>query len=480
VLLALVVALSMSLADDVRELETVTWELERRGLVAPDFGAWLGRHRREFRWDYAHMRVMQREFDALSAGEHLRLLLQISGRHGKTEHVLSYGAYVLNRDPTTRVLFVTHSDDHARDMSDRIQRVALSAGVTLSDTRASLSHWKTSVGGGLQVVGLGASTASFNADLILIDDPIGKRAQAESQAERDRVWLSLTTDILARSEPTTRVVFSMPRWHTDDASGRLQTQQPGRWRVVDMPGRSLGESDALGRPDGAVLWPEMRDETFHDGARIELGEYGYASFIQCRPSPRGGGMFKWDWWREIDAVPATGQMVRYWDVAGTDVTGANDPDYTAGVLACRMPDQRTALVDVERFRLSVAARDAKILEVAKSDRATYRGRVTWWFETETGIAGAERTANVVRAVQNVGIACHSERPTGSKVIRAEPFASKAEAGNVVLCPGEWRDAFRLECAQFPTGGHDDQVDAAVGADSKVGISRTVGVQRVRL
>ena len=457
---------------DVEEAEAIAWELERRGKRAPNFGAWLDRNRPVFRWDYRHMRHMQAEFDRMTVGDEFRLLLEVAGRHAKTEHVLSYGAYSLDFDPTTRVMFVTHNDKHALDMSGRIQDMAVAAGVPVPP-RQSSGKWYTQAGGYVQAVGLGASTASFNADLILIDDPIGKRAQAESQAERDAAWLAITTDILARSEPQTRVVFSMPRWHADDPSGRLQTQHAGHWRVVSMPGRAeptTERPDPLGRQPGEVLWPEMRDEKWHDRARVELTEYGYSSFIQCRPSPRGGGMFKWDWWQLLDAVPATGPMVRYWDLAGTDTTGDNDPDYTAGVLECRMQDGRTAIVDVARFRLSVAARDAKVMEVARGD-LKYRGRLQWWFETEAGIAGKERTASLMRQVQNLGIPTFSEHPTGSKTTRAEPFASKAEAQNILLCPGEWRDDFRLECAQFPTGRHDDQVDGAVGADAKLSTPR---------
>lgn len=465
-----------ALSRDVAELRAITWELERRGEMAPDFGAWLDWNRPEFRWDYRHMRAMQAEFDVMTLTPGDRLLLEIAGRHGKTEHTLAYGAYSLHKDPTTREIFVTHNDKHALDMSGKIQEFAARAGVRIPP-RQSSGKWYTEEGGYVQAVGLGASTASFNADLILIDDPIGKRAQAESQAERDAAYLAITTDVLARAEPHTRVVFSMPRWHVDDPSGRLQKEHKGRWRVVSMPGRAEAK-DKLGRKPGEPLWPEMRDSAWHDGARIELTEYGYASFIQCRPSPRGGGMFKWDWWKEIDVVPQVSQYVRYWDMAGTDVTGSNDPDYTSGTLACRMADGRTAIVDIARFRLSVAARDAKIIEIARQDRQTYGGRVQWWFEKETGIAGKERTDAIVRQVQNVGLVVNTEAATGDKKLRAEPLASKAEAGNVCLCLGEWRDAFRLEAAQFPTGAHDDQIDSTSGADAKLSAPRnTVSIGR---
>lgn len=481
-ILGALIAVAAVSAADVAELEALTWEMECRGLIEPNFGAWIERARPGMRWDAPHFRLMQARLDDVTAGETLRLMLQVSGRHGKTETVTSYGAYRLHKDPATRILGVTYSQPQARKLSRVVKRLARAVGVPMSQTVKSVDEWETVEGGGFRAVGVGAGTASINADLILIDDPIGNRAEAESQAHRERVWDSITTDILARAEPHTSVVFSMPRWHSDDPAGRLQDRHPGRWTIVDLPGRSIGRErvaegvfreDQLGRPEGAVLWPEMRPESWHEAMRIELGEYGYASFIQCRPTPRGGGMFKWDWWKLLEAVPASGPMVRYWDTAGTDATGENDPDYTAGALGCRMADGRTAIVDVARFRLSVAARDARIVEIAEADRKSYGQRVRWWFESESGVAGKDRTAALVRKAQAAGIACYSEPATGKKEIRAEPLASAAEAGNVLLCPGDWRDPFRLEAAQFPTGAHDDQVDAAAGMFNKLAEVRLV-------
>jgi predicted phage terminase large subunit-like protein len=314
--------------------------------------------------------------------------------------------------------------------------------------------------------------ASVNADLIVIDDPIGSREEAESAAHRARVWDWITNDILARCDPHTAVLFTMSRWHKEDPAGRLLDTQAGRWHVIDLPGRAEPR-DPLGRPEGAPLWPEFRSAAWLDEKRAELGEYGFASLIQGRPRPREGGMFKWAWWQLLATVPLAGPMVRYWDLAGTDVRSrSHDPDFTAGALLCRMPDQRTAIVDVTRFRKSVAARDTALAEVAQADLATYGHRVVWWIETEAGVAGADRTAQLVRRLQALGLSVYTEHPTGKKVLRAEPLASAAEAGNVVLCPGAWRDPFRAEAADF-TGaddaGHDDQIDAAAGAHAKLGV-----------
>lgn len=440
------------------------------------FGAWMATARPEHEWTARHFVAMQEKLDDVTAGRLRRVYFQIAIRHGKTEHnTIGYAAYRIEQRPATRVLVCSYNDRRAQKFSRDIRRLVKARGVAISADRDTAGEWETTAGGGVVAVGAGAGVASVNADLILIDDPIGSRDDAESQAKRDQVWDWLTNDILARCEPQTAVVMTMSRWHQDDPAGRLLDQQRARWTVLDLPAEAES-NDPLGRAPGEPLWPELRGTEWLQEKREELGAYGFASLLQGRPRPREGGMFKWAWWQLLDAVPAIGPMVRYWDLAGTEPRGkGHDPDYSAGTLACRMPDKRTAIVDVTRFRKSIAARDAELETICRADLAAYRGRIRWWIETEAGIAGTERTQELVRRLQALGMPVSTEHPTGKKVNRAEPLASKAEAGNVVLCPGEWRDAFRAEAADFPNGKHDDQIDSAAGADSKLSIPPRTGV-----
>lgn len=457
----------------------------RRRQVAPkpfdprSFGSWLTCGRPEHRWSYRHFRAMQAKLDLVTSGVIKRLYFQIPIRHGKTEHnTIGYGGYRLELNPITRILVCSYNDKRAQKFSREIRKLAKLRGVAISSDRDTAGEWETTDGGGVQAVGAGAGVASVNADLILIDDPIGSRADAESLATRDKVWDWLTNDIFARCEPHTAVIMTMSRWHQDDPAGRLlDGPQREEWTILDLPGRAE-PNDPLGRELGEPLWPEMRGDEWLTQKRLELLEYGFASLIQGRPRPREGGMFKWGWWQLLDAIPATGPMVRYWDLAGTEPKGKkHDPDYSAGILACRMPDLRTAIVDVARFRKSIAARDAELEAICKADLKAYRGRIHWWIETEAGIAGEDRTRELVKRLQALGMVVSTEHPTGNKVLRAEPLASKAEAGNVVLCTGgrhldgspvnTWIDPFRAEAADFPNGKHDDQIDAAAGADSKL-------------
>ena len=436
-------------------------------VVQPPFNAWIAAAHPEYRWDAPHFRLMHAALDEVTAGTLRRLVFSIAVRHGKTASIEAYAVARLVADPRLQVLVGTYNQQQADLLSRVIRRHARSQGVVMSEDRDAAREWETAAGGGVRAVGAGAGVASVNAGLILIDDPIGSRDEAESQTYRDKVWDWLTNDILARCVPDTAVIVSHPRWHGDDPIGRIRDRQAARWRVIDLPGRAE-PGDPLGRTLGAPLWPEERGEDWLTEKRDELGEYGFASLVQGRPRPREGGMFKWAWWQLLDAVPAQGPMIRYWDLAGTQPKGGgHDPDYTAGALLCRMVDKRTAMVDVARFRKSIAARDTELETVACADLLAYPGRVRWWIETEAGIAGEDRTAQLVRRLQAAGMAVSTEHPTGNKVHRAEPLASAVEAGNVVLCPGAWRDPLRAEAADFPNGAHDDQIDGAAGAFAKL-------------
>lgn len=459
------------------ELERVEWELERRGIRDPDFGGWQHRNRRAFDWSSPHFDLIHRELDAVTVGETERLLIEVAIRHGKTETLTGYMAYRIELDPSTTILFGSYKERQAHKISRAVRRLVKKRGVRLS--KDTDGEWETEDGGGFLAVGAGSGVASVNADLIVIDDPIGSRAEAESAAHRDRVWDWITTDILARATPGTRVIFSMPRWHQDDPSGRMQDQHGDRWRLVSLPGEAV-KDDMLGREPGELLWPSHRPREWVEGLRVELGSYGFASAFQCRPTPREGGRFKWAWWQLLDDTPTVPRVIRYWDLAGTSKREGNDPDFSAGTAAGRMADGRTALLHQAAFRKSVAERDAELERIARADRKRWGHAVEWWFERESGVGGKERTEAIVKKIQACGLKVSTEPATGSKELRAEPLESAAEAGNVCLAPDDpdapWWDAFRLEAGEFPGGAHDDRVDSAAGAFAKVALTPRTDVQ----
>jgi hypothetical protein len=76
--------------------------------------------------------------------------------------------------------------------------------------------------------------------------------------------------------------------------------------------------------------------------------------------------------------------------------------------------------------------------------------------------------NSSRSLRLLGKFSASASPvTGDKMARALTWAGKAGAGLVLLVEGDWNKAFLDELTSFPTGAHDDQVDAISSAFDKL-------------
>jgi predicted phage terminase large subunit-like protein len=87
-------------------------------------------------------------------------------------------------------------------------------------------------------VGVGSGVTGFGASLIVVDDPVKSRAEAESETYRDKVWDWFNDDLYTRLEPDGAIILIQTRWHEDDLAGRLlkEMNEGGEhWDVVNLP-----------------------------------------------------------------------------------------------------------------------------------------------------------------------------------------------------------------------------------------------------
>jgi predicted phage terminase large subunit-like protein len=94
-----------------------------------------------------------------------------------------------------------------------------------------------------------------------------------------------------------------------------------------------------------------------------------------------------------------------------------------------------------------------------------------YMEQEPGASGVQAIDHYRRNVLQ-GFAFYGDHKASSKVLRAAPLASAAEAGNVRIVQGNWNEEFLDEFEVFPQGTHDDQVDAVSGAFEKLNFGST--------
>jgi predicted phage terminase large subunit-like protein len=173
--------------------------------------------------------------------------------------------------------------------------------------------------------------------------------------------------------------------------------------------------------------------------------------------PSAGLYFKREWCAVVDEVPAKLDVVRYWDLAATEKTEENDPDWTVGVKLGRDRSGGYWLVDVVRARANPGDIERLLQNTAEQDGKPVR----IGFGQDPGQAGKSQAAHLVRSLSAYTIRGAPE--SGNKLTRFGPFSSQCRAGNVKIRRGSWNEELFRVLEGFPDLGHDDEVDACSGA-----------------
>jgi predicted phage terminase large subunit-like protein len=115
---------------------------------------------------------------------------------------------------------------------------------------------------------------------------------------------------------------------------------------------------------------------------------------------------------------------------------------------------------LEGGQWSALERERRLLQTAQSD-SNFCHPYSVYIEQEPGSGGKESAEASVRMLK--GFRAYADKVTGSKEVRAEPFAAQVQGGNVKLCAGSWQYSLLDEMESFPNGKYRDQVDACSGA-----------------
>src|ERR1700745_3267037 len=156
--------------------------------------------------------------------------------------------------------------------------------------------------------------------------------------------------------------------------------------------------------------------------------------------PAAGLYFKRKWCAVADEVPADLDVVRYWDLAATEKTEFNDPDWTVGIKLGRDKNGGYWLLDMVRGRANPGDIDRLLLNTATQDS----NRVRVGFGKDPGQAGKSQALHLVRALSGFTVVAAPE--SGDKLTRFGPFSSQCRAGNVKMRRGSWNPGTRTSSA----------------------------------
>ncbi|WP_220138500.1 terminase large subunit domain-containing protein, partial [Nocardioides massiliensis] len=165
-----------------------------------------------------------------------RLIITMPPQEGKSTRVAKdFPTWVLKHRPWTRIVGASYGQGLANRNGRAIRNLIASnpeLGMSIAADNGSASEWQLAgQDGGLVSVGIGAGLTGRPADLMIIDDPIKDRKEADSEVYRQSVWDWWTDVASTRLAPGAQVVLILTRWHDDDLAGRLLAAEDGHlWR----------------------------------------------------------------------------------------------------------------------------------------------------------------------------------------------------------------------------------------------------------
>ena len=401
-----------------------------------------------------HLKPLTDALERIAAGQSVFLCISVPPRHGKTETLLNFIPYFLQKHSEKTVVYCSYAQRQSESKTLKSQGLIKQIGLSVSDTMANREEFRLSSGGGILTTGVGGALTGQGADVLLIDDPIKNREEAESPVMRDKVWGWFEDVAETRLEPNSSVIVCMTRWHSDDLIGRILANRP-EYEYIRLPALADGLSpdgktempDILGRLLDAPLWPERYDFVKLDKIRREKA-YTYAAMYQGLPTPRGAELFR-DCTRYSE-LPKQG--LRY--AIGIDLAYTADrrADYTAIVVMARCGDI-WYVVQAEHWQQEITYTKKRILEYVnqygcKAVIEANGAQKAVYDELKTSLRGRLKVADV----------------TGDKLSRSISLREHWNAGLVQVPEGRCQD-FVQELQDF-TGIkdiHDDYVDAAVYA-----------------
>ena len=439
-----------------------------------------------------HIDAICEHLQACINGEFKRLIINIPPRHMKSLLVsVFWPAWLWTSRPSLKFLVASYGQDIAVRDADKMRSLVKEPWYTdrwsikMRPSRdATLAFENTRRGGRISTT-VGGSGTGQGGDIVIIDDPL-KATEAFSVAARNEVktWHDSTIARAFNNLDTGIEVVIMQRLHEDDLTGHLLGRS--QWHHLCLPAR-FEPSHPFVWPDdprtveGELLWPaHINEKNLLDLA--EEMNFHTAGQLQQRPAAMEGEILKRAWWRfyknewdlekkdadgtfpNVAHLPHFEQIAISWDLALRD---GEHNDYAAGqVWGIHKADRYLLKAVQEKMNLHKAKTEIKDLHRWTEER---------WPRTpirvliEKAAAGPQAIEELKREIP--GIVPIDPRDGGKKERRAMAAAVPLESHNVFVRGTHMPDSAEgykagkevqsliEECAAFPFGSYDDQVDA---------------------
>lgn len=415
-------------------------------------GKWIDTHFHKFLAD-----KIQTFVETETGNPYDILVLSCPPQHGKSMTVTeTFPSWYVGKYPDRRCIIACYNDDFAGKFGRRNKSKIDEYGRFIFDIKLKKSSDRDmelqNHNGSIITRGIMAGITGNAGDLIIIDDPIKNRQEADSTTYRERLWEEWQNSIKTRTQAGTKVIIIQTRWHEDDLSGRV-IREENNVEVVNIPVEAE-ENDILGRNIGDALCPEIGKDNkwlkeFKKSYKSSSdgGSRAWNALYMGRPTSAEGNIFKREWWKYYNKLPENIQLV------GISVDATFKDSDTSDFVAIEVWGKLNGdyyLIDLIKKRMDFPDTLRAIRYMADK----YPNKHSILIEDK-----ANGSAIISMLKHEIG-GIIAITPTESKVARANAITGIVEAGNVYLPEyADFTGEFVEEFASFPNGVHDDLVDA---------------------
>jgi len=447
-------------------------ELAKRELARRRYLPFVMRFNPDYQAGWLHMDIaarLEKFMEDVEERKSPRLMIFCPPRHGKSQLTSKgYPAWVLGHHPTWEFMLCSYSGALSMQFSRNVRQImredsysSLFPNTKLDPDSQSVEQWSTLQGGGMVAAGVGGAITGKGAHVLLIDDPVKNREDADSQQIRQVAWDWYTSTAYTRLAPGGGILVIQTRWHDDDLSGRLlEAMREGgdTWEVVSYPAIALKDEEF-----------RYKDEPLHEARypldalhriRRAIGERDWWALYQQSPVADSGAYFTSDMFTvyKHKDMPPREELVFYtaWDLA---IGQKEENDNTVGITVGIDRQQDLWVVDCRVGKWDALGIVDEMINVYEAWGSTITGIEKGQIEMSIGPMLQRRIQEKKAwSFYTEGLK-HGKR---DKPARARPIQGMMRAGKVHFPHSEekpWVIALKNEMLRFPKGVHDDRVDA---------------------
>jgi len=315
------------------------------------------------------------------------------------------------------------------------------------------SFFENTQNGGRFATSVTAGVTGQGANIIIADD-LADPLRADSETTRLKANEHFENTLFTRrnNSETDFFINIQQRLHEEDVTGLLMNKYQDEYKFIIIPlvyhEDILQPKELQKHYENNLFFPQRFNEGFVEASK-KAGSKLFHSQMQQTPVREGGNVIpteKFQFYRELPKK--FDEQIHSWDMA---FKGGKKNDYVVGqiwgragpnfYLIAQYRGKWDFIQTLEQFKLA-CDQHQKARKIVIEDKANGPAIISVIKQTVPGVV--------------------PNSPTTDKEARAHAVNYLVEAGNVYIPHPDWQpwvSEFINECAVFPDGKHDDQVDA---------------------